>query len=96
MDWNLREGIILTGVCDQYILVGCSSTYGKCPRVMRINDSAAFIWRMMEKNASVEEMTEQLCKEYEVTDDTDVIETINEFAEVLKDNGYIVSGENDG
>ena len=96
MDWQLREGVILTEVCDEYLLVGCSIVRGKCPYVLRVNDSAAFIWKEMEKGKTYEEIVEALKEEYEVTEDIDLREVVDEFTEVLKDNGYIVSGENDG
>ena len=96
MQWNLRDGVILTSVCEQYILVSCSAARRKCPYALRINDSAAFIWRQMEKGLSFEEIKAALYEEYEVTDDTDLGEVIEEFIGALKENGYIVSeGENE-
>lgn len=50
----------------------------------------------MEKGKTYEEIVEALKEEYEVTEDTDLREAVTEFTGVLKDNGYIVSGENDG
>lgn len=92
MDWKLKEGVILTSVCDQFFLVSCSAAQDSCPGIMGINESAAFIWRQMEKGLDDGEIINALSEEYEVTDDTDVSELISSFVSVLKENGYITAG----
>lgn len=93
MNWRLRDGVVLTCVCEQFVLVGCSITRGKCPYMMQINDSAAFIWKEMDQGKTFEEIKQDLCKEYEVSDDTDIEEVIISFEKMLEENGYIVLEE---
>ena len=91
MDWKMRDGIVLTSVCEQYYLVGCSVSSGKCPYVMGINESGAFIWKQMEQGKSIDEIKAAVLREYKISEETDVGEVITEFAGMLQEKGYIIS-----
>ena len=92
MKYKARKGIVLTTICDQYVLVAAKKaqdTYS-CPYVTQINDTAASCWRLLENAISIDEITTHLMEEYEIDHSSlvknDVVRLIQEFEK----NGYII------
>ena len=89
----IREGVVLADICDQYILVSTSACRDKCPYVKRINDSAAFYWKLIEQGMSVQEMAEAAAAEFGIQNKEDLYSDIEEYIELLKYGGYLLSDD---
>ena len=93
MHWKLKEGIILTTVCGQSFLVRNNSARNGRVSVLNINDSAAFICHRLVKGYSSEEIKRELPNEFEIPENTDIDDLLNEFIKSLEEKGYVLSAE---
>ena len=92
-EYKIRDGVVLLNICDQDILVSTIACREKCPYVKRINQSAAYYFRMMEQGLSVEEMARKTMREYEIDDYEQILNDIEEYIVLLKHGGYLLSDE---
>ena len=63
---KIRSGYVLRQVMDVYVVMGIGSGAYEPNRVMSVNETGAFLWRLLEKGANKEELTDSLTKEYDV------------------------------
>ena len=92
-EYKIREGVILVNICDQNILVSTYACREKCPYVKRINDSAAFYWKLLEQGKNITDMAESAALEFGIENKEDLYSDIEEYIELLKYNGYLLSDE---
>ena len=62
---KLQGEYVLTEIGDEIIV--CPVGEDAAHRVVTLNGTGAFLWRMLEKGAEEEELVNALCGEYEVT-----------------------------
>lgn len=89
----IREGVMLTRILDQYILVSVKACRDKCPYVKMVNETAAFFWKMIDNGLTLDEMTEKACSHYGVNDEKAMRTDISEFIESLQKSGYLLSDD---
>ena len=61
MKYKTIPGVIITSVCDKYFLVTPNET-------IRINETTAFYWKILEQGATVKDLYEKAVNNYEVED----------------------------
>lgn len=88
MTHKIRSGIVLAKICDEYLLISSKFAREFCPSVMQINETAAYIWKMLEKGMSDEEMLQSITAEYEVSDEQEIEVMLNEYLQIMADKGY--------
>lgn len=89
MKYKIRDGIILTSVCGQHLLVAASAAREFCPYVTQINETSAFIWRQLEQDRDIPEIREAVLKEWEVEDSSSLDDMINSLCSELENMGYL-------
>ena len=90
MKYKIRDGIVLSKICDEYLLISGKEARKSCPSVTQINDTGAYIWKMLEAGMDENEMIMEILSEYELDEDTDISDMMNEYINVLKNNGYLI------
>lgn len=81
---RIREGYILRQVMDIYAVIGVGSAAYVPNRIMSVNETGAFLWRMLENGAEKQELIDALLQEYETdlqTAERDVEIFLNELRE---------------
>lgn len=63
---KIRSGYVLRQVMDVYVVMGIGSGAYEPNRIMSVNDTGAFLWRLLEKGTGKEELADSLTKEYDV------------------------------
>ncbi len=89
----IRDGVLLTKILDQYLLVSTKACRDKCPYVKRINDSAAFFWQLIEEGKDIDAMTESAMAEFGLEDREEVKQDVIDYITLLKMGGYLLSDE---
>lgn len=83
---KIKNGFELREVCGEHIVLAYGRENIDFNKVIRLNDSAAYLWHeIQDKEFTVESLTELLCKEYEVDQETaasDVKALTDEWIEV--------------
>ena len=46
-----RPGVVLTSICDEYMLLAAKAAREHCPYMTQLNESSAFLWRRLEQGA---------------------------------------------
>lgn len=86
---RIKEGFILREVADSYVVVAVGAASLNFKGVIKINESAAMLWKAMEEgDKSVEDLVELLLNKYEVDENTAKKDVID-FVEGLKGAGII-------
>ena len=63
---KIKEGLILREVAGNYIVVAVGDAVKTFNGVINLNETGAFLWRLMEKGSDVEGLTNALLEEYDV------------------------------
>jgi len=64
---KIKPGFVLEEVAGSYLAVAVGSAADSFSGMVRMNGTGAFLWKLMENEDRTEdELTEALCKEYEV------------------------------
>lgn len=91
MKYRIRTGIVLTEVCGEYLLLATMDASQHCPYAYQINETAAFFWRLLEKQLDEEEILDEITAEYE-TGREEVRRDLRQFIEALQEQGYFSTG----
>ncbi len=85
---KIREGFILRQVLDIYAVIGVGSEAYMPNRIMSVNETGAFLWNMLEKDADKQELIDALLREYE-TDPQTAEKDVDAFLKDLQDKGLV-------
>lgn len=94
--YRTRTGVILTSICGEYMLVSAKSLQNECPYVTQINETSAFLWQLLMKGATAEELETAVVKEYEVADPALVRRAIRDFLGQMTKMKYLLTDEQGG
>ncbi|MCR4591684.1 MAG: PqqD family protein [Bacteroidaceae bacterium] len=68
---KINEGFELRTVCDENVIVAYGRKNIDFSKVISLNDSAAYLWNaVVGKEFTCQELTDLLCKEYDVDAET--------------------------
>ena len=85
---KIKEGFVLRSIAGSSIVVPVGAASLDFNGMITLNESAAFLWKEMEKGAEVEDLVKALLNEYEVDEDTARSCSIS-FVEKLKEAGCV-------
>ncbi len=96
MRYKTRNGVLLTEVCGEYLLVATKSARQFCPFVTVLNESAAFVWHRLEPGATLPELEAAVAEEYEIGDPDEARRMLLAMLEDLENKGYLLREEQGG
>lgn len=67
---KISAGFMLRQVMDVYVVLGVGSEAYRPNQIMSVNETGAFLWRLLEKGAERGSLVDSLCGEYEVDRET--------------------------
>lgn len=67
---KIKNGFVLRSIAGSNIVVPIGSASVDFNGMITLNDSAAFLWKCLEKGAEIEDLVQALLGEYEVDEDT--------------------------
>lgn len=94
--YKARPGVLLTQICGEYLLVATKAARTECPFVTILNESSAFIWRMLEKGTDLEALEAAVAEEYESEDREENRKLILALLDELDRNHYVLHVEQGG
>ncbi|MBE5749593.1 MAG: PqqD family protein [Clostridiales bacterium] len=80
---KIKEGFILREVAGSYIVVAVGSAVKEFNGVINLNETGAFLWKILEKGAEKEDLISALLAEYEVEEEL-ATKDIEKFIEKLE------------
>ncbi len=85
---KVKEGFMLKQVCDEFMVVPVGAASVDFKSVIRLNETGAFLWRILENGATKEDMLKDILDEYDVPADVASAD-IDAFILKLNDAGIV-------
>lgn len=89
-EFRVRTGVVLVELRDNYLLVATKEARKNCRYICRINSTGAFLWDMLKKGFSCEDIMAGFSEKYEIDDTDTLVKDIQKCIEQLKEKGYIL------
>ncbi len=80
---KIKDGYVLRNVAGNYIVVPFGEKSLDFSGLITLNELGANIWNLLEKDTTLEEITQNLLKEYDVSEDV-LTNDVKEFISQLK------------
>lgn len=85
---KIRDGFVLRQVADATIVVPAGNAAIDFNGMITLNETAAFLWRLLEEETDEEAMVKAMLAEYEVDEET-ARNGIERFVNKLRDEGLL-------
>ena len=85
-----RPGVVLTSICDEYMLLAAKAAREHCPYMTQLNESSAFLWRCLEQGADRDDLERAVQEEYQIDDPAQAQEAIRGFIDQMLQLGYLL------
>ena len=91
--YRTRPGIVLAEIAGEYLLVATKALLDTCPYLTQLNESAAFLWRLLQDGADPEKLAEAAAAAYELDGPGEAIEGVRGFLREMIDMNYVTIGD---
>ena len=81
---KIKKGFVAKEIAGQYVVVALGKASKIFNGIIKLNDTAKFIWDILEKGAEKEEIVDALLAEYEGVDAAVVEADVENFINQLK------------
>ncbi len=88
MDMKIRDGYLLRKVGSDHIVVTVGKASEEFRGMIKLNDTAAFIWKAISDGLETEQIVEKLTEQYEVSQ-ADAEQAVLSMVKNMKDNGIL-------
>ena len=88
--YKARNGLVLTQVCGEHLLVAANALRELCPYVTVLNETSAFLWDRLKQGATLEELEAAVTEEYEVDDPASLRGFIESFLQQMQEMNYLI------
>ena len=89
---RIKDGFILRQVAGNYIVIGVGDEAVDFNGMITVNETGAFLWSILEKGATKEDMLKSLMEEYDVDEET-AKKDITDFLYKLNDGKLLIINE---
>ncbi|NLT13040.1 MAG: PqqD family protein [Clostridiales bacterium] len=83
---KIKDGFVLREIAGEWMAVATGTRTVEFPGLIALSETAAFLWKHMEKGASLEELTKALTEEFDVNVET-AEKDLNKFIAVIAEKG---------
>lgn len=81
-----KQNFVLRKIADEYIFIPIGNTAEQFNGIITLNETALFIYEIIENVNSFEELIERLKKEYDVDEITLINDTVQLLTSMLQNN----------
>lgn len=81
---KLNPSFVLRKMLDDYIVVPTGEKLVNFDAMITLNETAGFLWQHLQKGATVEQLTGELCAEYDVNPEEAKRDVLDFVAELQK------------
>ena len=85
---KIKDGFVLREVAGSFIVVAVGEAVKNFNGIINLNETGAFLWKILESGGTKEELVAKLCEEYEV-DETTAATDVDKFVQNLSEAGLV-------
>ena len=85
---KIKKGFITKKVAGDVIVIPAEQALVDFKAVITLNDTGAYLWKLLEEEQTRESLVENMCREYEADKEL-IAADVNEFLKVLEDKGLL-------
>ena len=85
---RIREGLVLRKVGETWAVFPINEALKQYGNIMKLNDTGALLWNMLQKECSKEELCTALIEEYEIDNNT-AENAVGSFVDVMLSQGIL-------
>ncbi len=84
---RIKKGFVLRDVCGENVIIGEGLDAINFGKLLALNETAAFLWKKAQEKGdfTIEDLTDSLCEEYEISVDNakkDIANIVGEWQKV--------------
>ena len=87
--YKVHPGIVSAEICGRSFLMAVRTARQDCPRILEMNEYAAFCWPYLEKESDIEQLIRAIMVHYNVNRE-EAVSGLNVFMKQLEEHHYIV------
>lgn len=80
---KINPGFVLKDIAGSYVIVPTGDNLVDFSAMITVNETGAFLWKLLGDDVSTEELADAMCREYDVSKE-DALSDVSEFVETLK------------
>ena len=92
MTFQIRPGLVMEEVCGQYLLVATLGAREFCPYLTQLNDSSAFLWKLLFAGKNEDALIDAVFESYGLAK-TEAADAVHAFLLELQKMGFLVIDE---
>lgn len=85
---KIKDGFVVREILDSYMAVPVGERTREVHGVIALNETGAFLWKMLEEDTSEDKLIASMVKEYEITEKT-AKDDIKEYLSFLREKGWL-------
>lgn len=85
---KIKEGFMLREVAGSYVVVAVGKRSEQFNGMVNLNETGAFLWKLVEQGASRDELLNSLLEAYEVEREK-AEQDVDKFISVLQQNNFV-------
>lgn len=85
---KIKSGFVLREIAGQYMAVAVGERAREMKDMLGMNETAAFLWKLMKEDCSKEDLVQKILDEYEI-EEADAKQAVDEFCELLHAEGVL-------
>lgn len=86
---KIKKGYVMQKVAGENVVIPTSDNL-VLNKMITLNETGKFLWELLQKESTAEDLVQALTQEYEV-DETTAKASVERFVEELKKNGFLDS-----
>ena len=86
---KIKPDYILREVVDYYVVIGTGADAYRPNEILSLNETGAFLWKILEGGAAKQDLIDHLVLEYEVDEET-AAKDVEAFLDQLRRNSMII------
>ncbi len=85
---KIKDGFVVRKIANQFMAVPIGARAKELHGMIGLNETAAFLWELLEEERTVEELASLLYNEYDISEEK-ALETVNRFGALLEKEGVL-------
>lgn len=86
---KIKSGFVVRKIADQYLAVPVGPRSKELHGMIGLNETAVFLWNLLQEDKTESELVEALLSEYQVDEDK-ASHSVKHFHELLKNEGVLL------